>query len=223
MPVCWLPHLPRSAWCLQLHGRWHQHRGACQGEDRLPCYTRCYEYCNGVANPGLWKSKHREPNGCPSIISTFQFLSRVTPSCKFSRGNSTFVSNFALQFLTFQICNVRFVGIIVHFLNSDLQILMPNIALQILTVHKMQLRVLSVSNFDCIGVDLIGLFSISFRYSQCSLFGGRIIQYQVCFFVAEVLSDHRGQNAPRNSVAKLCVAFFGGQVTERGWKRITLL
>ena len=23
IPVCWLPHLPRSAWCLQLHGRWH--------------------------------------------------------------------------------------------------------------------------------------------------------------------------------------------------------
>ena len=25
IPVCWLPHLPRSAWCLQLHGRWHLH------------------------------------------------------------------------------------------------------------------------------------------------------------------------------------------------------
>ena len=48
-PVCWLPHVPRSAWCLQLHGRW-------------------YEYCNGVANPGLWKSNHRAPNSCPNIV-----------------------------------------------------------------------------------------------------------------------------------------------------------
>ena len=57
-----------DAWCLQLHGRWHPHGGACQGEDRLPCYTRWYEYCNGVAYPGLWKSKHREPNSCPNTI-----------------------------------------------------------------------------------------------------------------------------------------------------------
>ena len=48
--------------------------GACSGEDRLPCYTRWYEYCNGVANPGLWKSKHREPNSCPNIISTYNFF-----------------------------------------------------------------------------------------------------------------------------------------------------
>ena len=60
---------------VQLHGRWHPHGGVSQGEDRLPCYTRWYEYCNGVANPGLRKSKHREPDSCPNIISTFYFLS----------------------------------------------------------------------------------------------------------------------------------------------------
>ena len=26
IPVFWLPHLPRAALCLQLHGRWHPHR-----------------------------------------------------------------------------------------------------------------------------------------------------------------------------------------------------
>ena len=79
IPVCWLPHLPRSAWCLQLHGRWHPHGRACQREDRLLCYTRWYEYCNAVADPGLWKFKHTEANSCPNIITTYNFLSRVTP------------------------------------------------------------------------------------------------------------------------------------------------
>ena len=36
--------------------------GACQGEDR---HARWYETCIGVADPGLWKSKHREPSSCP--------------------------------------------------------------------------------------------------------------------------------------------------------------
>ena len=88
---------------------------ACQGEDRLLYCTRWYEYCNGVANPGLWKSKHREPNSCPNIIFTHNILSRMTPSSKFSRCDSTIVSNFALQFLIFQFCNVRVTGIIVQF------------------------------------------------------------------------------------------------------------
>ena len=54
--------------------------GACQGEDRLPFYKRRYECCSGVADPGLWKPKHREPNSCPNIISTYNFLLRMTPS-----------------------------------------------------------------------------------------------------------------------------------------------
>ena len=61
---------------------------------------------------------------------------------------------------------------------------------------------------------MIGWFSINFRYSQCSMFGGRVSQYRVCFFVVEVLPDHSGQNTvkgrltrhPRRSGAKLCVA-----------------
>ena len=90
---------------------------------------------------------------------------------------------------------------------------------------------LSVSNSDCVDVDMIRWFSINFRYSQCSLFGGRVRQCRVGFFVAEVLPDHRGQNTVKGHLTQASKekwrqalrGFFGGQVTERGRKRIPLL
>ena len=125
IPVCWLPHLPRSAWCLQEHGRWHPHGGTCQGEDRLPCYTRWYEYCNGVADTSLWKSKHREPNSCPNIVTEYGFLPRMTASShlflvllhirlQFCIAIFVFFANFATCFLLEFWC---------QFSNSDLHIL----------------------------------------------------------------------------------------------------
>ena len=78
---------------------------------------------------------------------------------------------------------------------------------------------------------MIGWFSVNFRYSQCSLFGGRVSQYRFCFFVAEVLPDHRGQNTVKGRLTQASKekwrqalrGFFGRQVTERERKRIPLL
>ena len=89
---------------------------------------------------------------------------------------------------------MRFTGIIVHFSNSDLQILTGQILHCKFGTCKNCNFEFSVSNSDCIGVDMIGWFSINFRLYWCSLFGGRVSQYRVCFFVAEVLPDHRGHN-----------------------------
>ena len=110
MPVVWLPHFPRSAWCLQLHGRWHPHEGSLPRRRSLTLLHTLVRILQW-----LWKSKHREPNSCPNIISTKIVLSCMTPSSKFSRCNCTFVSNFAFAFFDFQICDVRFIGIIVQF------------------------------------------------------------------------------------------------------------
>ena len=78
---------------------------------------------------------------------------------------------------------------------------------------------------------MIGWFSVNFRYSQCSLFGGRVSQYRFCFFVAEVLPDHRGQNTVKGRLTQASKekwrqalrGFFGRQATERERKRIPLL
>ena len=117
------PHFPRSAWCLQLHGRWHPHGGACQGQDRIPCYTCWYDYCKVVANRGLWQSKHRESSSGPNIIPTINFLSRMTVSSKISRCNSTLASNFALQFLIPKFATCVLLEFSCKFSNSDLQML----------------------------------------------------------------------------------------------------
>ena len=175
---CWQKSVLASApstiaWCLQLHGKWHPHG--------VPCHTRWYEYCNGVANPGLWMSKTQGSKQLSKHLSPHTiFLSRMSPSSKISRCNSTFVSDFALQFLIVQICNVRFNDIIVQFFESRLaNIVWSNIALQILTVQKLELRVHSFE-FRLYCVVVIERFPINFRYSQCSLFGGRVSQYLVC-------------------------------------------
>ena len=90
----------------------------------------------------------------------------------------------------------------------------------------MKLRVLSFEFRLC-----WGWFSIKFRYSQCSLFGGRVSQYRVCFFVAEDLPDPRGQNTVKGRLTQASKekwrqalrGFCGRHVTERGRKRIALL
>ena len=77
---------------------------------------------------------------------------------------------------------------------------------------------------------MIGWFSINFRYSQHSCFGGRVNVGFVCF-VAEVLPDHRGQNTVKGPLTQTFKeewrqtlrGFIGGEVTERGRKRIPLL
>ena len=74
-------------------------------------------------------------------------------------------------------------------------------------------------------------FPLISRYSPCSLFGRRVSQCRVCFFVAEVLPDHRGQNTVKGRLTQASKekwrqalrGFFGGHVTERGRKRIPLL
>ena len=76
---------------------------------------------------------------------------------------------------------------------------------------------------------MIGWFSIDSRYS---VFFVRLSgQSRVCFFVAVVLPDHCGQNTVKGRLTQASKekwrqalrGFFGGQVTERGRKRIPLL
>ena len=72
-------------------------------------------------------------------------------------------------------------------------------------------------------------FSINFQKFSM-FFVSWLGQYWVCFFVAEVLPHHRGQNTVKGRLTQASKekwrqalrGFFGGQVTERGRKRIPL-
>ena len=74
---------------------------------------------------------------------------------------------------------------------------------------------------------MIGWFSINSRYTHCSLVGCRV-NLGFVFFVAVVLPDHCGQNTVKGRLTQASKekwrqalrGFFGGQVTERGRKRI---